>query len=88
MIKNNHGKIQTVFRQKPEKSPCGSRDFSADSLLQAVCGSLLQLHGLRLDLRKTFLMRNAGYTVEPNWPYVAKCVKHQNPGHQSAMKPG
>jgi len=41
-------------------SPAGKEIFSAESLLQADYGSKLQFHGLRLDLRKTFFMRNAG----------------------------
>ena len=76
MIKNDRTKIQTAFRQKSEKSPCGSRDFSPGSSLQADCGSLLQLHGLRLDLRKTFLMRNAG--VRPGSCGFSKLVKGQS----------
>ncbi|MFT5697793.1 MAG: hypothetical protein ACI8ZB_000647 [Desulforhopalus sp.] len=59
-IKDNLVEKQGVFHFKSKNSPCGSKEFSVKSVLQATCGSLLQRRGLCLDLRKTLLMRNSG----------------------------
>jgi hypothetical protein len=49
-----------MFFSSCQKVHPAGKEIFPQTLLQADYGSKLQFHGLRLDLQKTFFMRNAG----------------------------